>query len=293
MNEPSVEDSPITVEFRPPEDVFGLLGNELRVDILRALAADVNDPQTFSALRAAVGERDSGKFNYHLKKLDGVFVTKADDEDGDGGYQLTLAGQRLVGALVAGTFTADATLDAIEVDDPCPNCGETPLVVAYDDDYATLTCGACEQWRNEFSFPPGTLDQYAPDELPAAFDRWMHTLFHQITSGFCANCAGRLSGHLEPDREPPAVRWTCERCGDDARASATMPVLYHPAAQGFLYDHGLDLTTTPSWRLPASESVAIDADESGATVTITLDDDTLTAELDAEGRVATIERSGR
>ncbi|WP_255195013.1 winged helix-turn-helix domain-containing protein [Halorarius litoreus] len=292
MNEPPANDAPVSVEFRPPENVFGLLGNELRVAILRALAADMNEPQTFSELREAVGERDSGKFNYHLRKLDGVFVTKAGDEESEG-YELTLAGQRLVGELVAGTFTADATLDPIEIDDPCSTCGETPLVVAYADDHATLTCPACEEWRNEFSFPPGTLDQYTPEELPAAFDRWMHTLFHQITSGFCANCAGRLQGAIEPDREPPAVTWTCERCSDEARASVTMPVLYHPAAQGFLYDHEVDLTATPSWRLPGMESITVDATDAGATVAITLDGDTLTAELDAEGRVTAIERSDR
>lgn len=288
MNDTSTGNAPISVERRPPEDVFGLLGNELRVDILRALAGDVNEPRTFSELREAVGERDSGKFNYHLRKLDGVFVTQVDE-----GYELTLAGQQLVGALVAGTYTADATLDPLEVDDPCPSCGESPLVVTYADDHAVLTCPTCEQWRNEFSFPPGTLDQYDPDELPTAFDRWMHVLFHRITAGFCANCAGRLSGTVEPEREPPAVRWTCERCGDEARASAAMPVLYHPLAQGFLYDHGLDPTSTPSWRFPGRDEVAIDADEAGATVTITVDGDTLTAELGADGRVTSVERSDR
>ena len=289
MNQRPACDGPISVEHRPPEEVFGLLGNELRVDILQALAADVNVPQSFSDLRAAVGERDSGKFNYHLKQLQGVFVRKADD----GGYELTNAGRQLVGTLVAGTYTADATLEPIEVDDPCPNCDGTPLVATYTGEHVVLECTVCEQWRNTYSFPPGTLDQYTPEELPGAFDRWMATLFHQITSGFCANCGGRLAGRIEPDDEPPAVRWTCERCGDEARASATMPVLHHPAAQGFLYDHGLDPTTTPSWRFPASERVAIDAEESGATVTITLDGESLTAELDAEGRVATIERSER
>lgn len=288
MNRPVAHDGGISVEHSPPETVFGLLGNELRVAILRALAEDVNEPQSFSDLRAAVGERDSGKFNYHLQKLEGVFVSGGED-----GYELTLAGRQLVGALVAGTYTADATLDPLEVDDPCPNCEATPLTVTYADDLVVLECPTCEQWRNTYSFPPGTLDQYEPEELPGAFDRWMHSLFHKITAGFCANCAGRLTGRVKPEEEPPAVRWTCERCGDEAQASAAMPVLYHPATQGFLYDHGLDVRSTPSWRFPGGDAVDIDADESGATVTITLDGDEIVAELDAEGWVTAVERSDR
>ena len=104
------------IEHEPPEEVFGLLGNRLRVDILRALA-DGDPPVVFSTLRDKVEERDSGRFNYHLRKLVGTFVRET-----DAGYELTLAGRRVVGALVAGTYTDDATLAATDINDPCPEC---------------------------------------------------------------------------------------------------------------------------------------------------------------------------
>jgi DNA-binding transcriptional ArsR family regulator len=278
----------IEVRHRPPEEVFGLLGNELRVAILRALAEDPNEPVTFSALRERVGERDSGKFNYHLRKLDGVFVVR-----GEEGYELTLAGRQLVGAIVAGTYTADATVEPVEVDDPCPTCGASPLVVTYADDRATLACPACEEWLNAFSFPAGTLDQYDRSELPAAFDRWMYALFQRIDAGFCANCAGRLSGRLDADADPPAVRWRCERCGDEARTSAAVPVIYHPLAQGFLHDHDVDPASTPSWRLASARDVDFEPTDDGVVVRLSVDGDVLSAVVTREGAVVDVERSDR
>lgn len=279
--------SPITVTHRPPEETFALLGNETRVDILRALAA-ADDPIPFSELRDRVGTRDSGGFNYHLGKLGGTFV-----KQGKEGYELTLAGLQVVGALVAGTYTADAEMGAMEIDDPCPSCGETSLVVSYEDEQARIECTGCDEFLNHFGFPPGTLDQYEPAELPEAFDRWMRTLFQRITAGFCTNCAGRLAGDLQADEEPPRVEWHCERCGDRARSSAASPALYHPAVQGFLYDHGVNLLSTPTWQLVSEEEFEVDADDAGATVRITLDDETLTARIAPDGSVESVVRSDR
>ncbi|MFC7176829.1 DUF7351 domain-containing protein [Halosegnis marinus] len=277
--------------------MFALLGNELRVEVLRALADAGEEPLSFSALRAAVGERDSGKFNYHLGKLVGTFVrhVEADDED-DGdteGYELTLAGQQVVGALVAGTYTADGHLDAVAVDDPCPACGARAIHAAFDDDVATLSCHECDEWYNSFGFPPGTLDQYEPEELPAAFDRWMYALFQRITAGFCWTCAGRLTGELKPEGDHPTLAWSCDRCGSVARSSAATPLLFHPAGQGFLYDHGVDPNTTPSWRLLTMDNLDQDADGTGADVTLRLDGEELRGRVDATGKVVSVERSDR
>jgi hypothetical protein len=276
----------IEVERRPPEEVFGLLGNELRVEILEALAADPNEPVAFSALRERVGEPDSGRFNYHLRRLNGVFVARGED-----GYRLTLAGRQLAGAIVAGTYTADATVSPVEVADPCPVCGASPLVVTYADDRATLSCPACEEWSNSFSFPPGALDQYEPDELPAAFDRWMRALFQRIDAGFCTNCAGAVAGRLAVETDPPAVRWSCEHCGDEARTSAALPVFYHPLTQAFLHEHGVDVSTTPSWRVAPLRDVTFEphADGDGVTVTVTVDGDALSAVVGPDGRVVDVD----
>lgn len=115
-----------------------------------------------------MGERDSGKFNYHLGKLTGHFVTKDDN-----GYRLSLAGNQMYGAIQSGAYTANASLDPFEFEGPCPLCGSDVLVAEYADEKAKLYCPNCAEWRNEFSFPPASLDQYTRNELPYAFDRWM------------------------------------------------------------------------------------------------------------------------
>lgn len=112
------------------------------MSILRALGETPDEPVAVSELRKRVGERDSGKFNYHLGKLAGQFVRRTDD-----GYQLTIAGHRIVGAILAGTYTTDATLSPVEVDSPCPLCGGR-LVAEYADEQARVHCTDCEEWAN-------------------------------------------------------------------------------------------------------------------------------------------------
>jgi hypothetical protein len=199
----------------------------------------------------------------------------------------------VVGALVAGTYTAEATVDPIEVDDPCPNCGERPLVVTYEDDHVHVTCSGCETFRNHFSFPPGVVEQYDREELPEAFDRWLRTLFERITAGFCANCAGRLDGALVTDEERPRFEWSCERCGDLAASAVSTPLLYHPATQGFLFDHGVDPSSAPSWRLARTRDIETSVTDDGVTVRIAVDGDTLTGHLDTTGSVTRVDRSDR
>jgi len=99
-----------------------------------------------SELRKRVGVRDSGRFRYHLEKLRGPFVEQADD----GSYRLTYAGSEVVTAIVAGTYTADATgayrngepIAVSDVSEPCDAAVDPTIWWEYDarDEYAR----ACE-----------------------------------------------------------------------------------------------------------------------------------------------------
>lgn len=90
-----------------------ILGNEVRIRILRALA-DAGEPLTFTELREATGVRDTGRFNYHLTKLCEYFVRELSD-----GYELSHAGDRVIAA----SHTADVE-EAVETSEECPVCGE-------------------------------------------------------------------------------------------------------------------------------------------------------------------------
>jgi DNA-binding transcriptional ArsR family regulator len=77
-----------------PEEVYALLADETRVAIVRALG-EVGRPLAFSELRERVGVRDSGRFNYHLQRLVGVFLDCTEE-----GYVLTDDGERVADSLV-------------------------------------------------------------------------------------------------------------------------------------------------------------------------------------------------
>lgn len=107
-----------------PTDALEVLGNEIRMGILRELA-EAEHALTFTELRERVGIRDTGKFNYHLTKLCSYFV-----RDTESGYELGHAGSRVIAAgdvePSSESAAADATDDAKPADttETCPVCGE-------------------------------------------------------------------------------------------------------------------------------------------------------------------------
>lgn len=289
----------IAVERRPPEDIFGVLANDTRVEILGQLGETPEAVVSFSDLREQVGTADSGRFNYHLKQLQGSFVRNVED-----GYTLTHAGQQVVGAIYAGTYTADATVDPVTTGVECPVC-ETELVAAYGNETATIGCECGEPV--EYFFPPGAVDEFDSEELPAAFYRWRYLDFQRTLAGFCPVCSGRIDGELVLDGEAertttlpddaPAERahvgFECRRCGTTRRALATSPALVHPAVGGFLADHGIDVRTTPIWQIREAieRTVALRSrDPPRVEVRVTYEDETIEAVVTEDGSVEDVER---
>lgn len=279
----------VTVERRSPTAVFSLLGDDIRIDILEALSGTPGEAVPFADLRRRVGIRDSGQFNYHLGRLRGSFVRRTDE-----GYRLTYAGRRIVGAMHAGTYTSNATLSELSVEGGCPVCGGQ-VVASYAEETALVACADCGEWRNEFPFPPGSLDQYAPAELPSAFGRWGRHAIRGLVEGFCGTCAGRMDGRLVVDdpNEPATVAYECGRCGSGARASVSVPALFHPAVQGFLYEQGIDASRQPLWRLEdvVRPDVTVESTEpSRATVRFAGETESLAVTLGPDGQVQGVER---
>lgn len=285
------DNSAVDVERRPPEATFSLLGNETRVAILHALVG-AEEPVSFSTLRERVGVSDSGKFNYHLGKLADSFVRRTAE-----GYELTLAGGQIVGALLAGTYTASASFDPIEIESPCPMCEEAPLVATYEDEQFHIVCRACEDWHNRFGVPPGLLDQFSREELPRMADQWMRSVFGRAIAGFCDTCAGRMDGELfvdETKREPARARFRCERCGERIEASPGLAAMSHPAVLGFYYDHGENLHELASWeflRAHDDQDVSVvSEDPLTVEVRITIDAEELAVTVGPDAQVSAVDR---
>lgn len=273
------------------EAAFSLLADETRLDILRQLYA-ADNALSFSELRERVGIRDSGQFNYHLGKLTEQFV-----EQGEAGYELNNAGYRVLGAVFAGSYDREVTVESIPVDGDCPLCNGT-LVGGYEQDHCRITCEDCETAMITYPAPPGILRDRAEEDLPFVFSRYVRTVIRQVVSGFCPFCLGQVEPELGADEVPEGlgVTYWCQHCGVDMTMSTSVVLFDNHEAIQFVHDHGLDMYDEPLWKLGwlfDPEERRLD-DEPGPAVvelSITLDDETLTARLDDDLSILEISRS--
>jgi hypothetical protein len=293
MTDESTREDAVTVDRTPPDEVFGLLANDVRVDILRALAETPDDAVAFSDLYDRVAVADSGNFNYHLEQLRGSFVREAD------GYELTLAGEQMVGALLAGTYTADAAVDQFELDWDCLLCGGR-MTAAYREERAWITCGDCGKGAR-FPFPPGSLEQFDRAELPAAFARWLRTFVQRATTGFCYVCAGRVDGELarlpggtEDDPKPSRVTFECRRCDRVTQFSGSTLATYYPEVEAFFFEHNLELLeghASRAWsRLDEFDSRILSEHPPRLEVRFAYGGERVTAEITPDAEIETVRR---
>jgi hypothetical protein len=243
------------------EEAFSAVADETRFGILRALwAAHTEDlgtvhgptlePVSFSRLRERAGVQDSGRFNYHLDRLVPRFVRSQ-----AGGYVLTDAGARAVGAAVSGVYTGgDTSLDTTEMDDCTePDCSGT-LRARYTDGRMTVECGTC-QVNAVVSVPPVVVETHDIGTDPDTVQRFALTRMQRIVRGFCTLCSGPLDravvGPLEEsDDARVTVTHTCEECGNVVRTTAVVLVTDHPAVVSLLDDAGIDYRDIAFWRRP-------------------------------------------
>jgi hypothetical protein len=142
------------------EDAFSLLGHEIRLDILRAFfdmyepvdpesLPEVRDQRTLSyaELMTAVEMEDSGKFNYHLEQLRGVYIEEVEE-----GYVPTASAIALYEAMVANRPTETISTD-FSIDERCPNC-ESELRGEYQQEFLSVDCTTCDLfWGATYRFP--------------------------------------------------------------------------------------------------------------------------------------------
>lgn len=248
--------SDISVERLSPDDAFDLLSHETRYEILTILN-DSETPLSFSGIYEQADIGDSGKFNYHLKKLLGAFVLDTDD-----GYELSRAGKRVVGAVLSGAYTHIHDAKPVEMEATCLECG-SPLQATFNEETVGITCTSCDLVFTEPDIPPGVLDGWDREDVPIVVHRWLHR--HLISSdlGLCPYCDGGVEtvvvppeAELAPDwftdeeGEPPVmVTFNCTRCGHSWHATIEFASLAHPSVRAFHQDNGIDLRSTPAWEL--------------------------------------------
>ena len=247
-----------------PEDAFSLLGNEIRIDILRALAE--TEPRRFSELRAATDVADSGKFNYHLNQLTDHFVERRED-----GYRLSRPGRRVIQAVVSGAVTDAPEIERTAIDWRCHLCGDGPLELDYRDEQIGVYCPHCaglyggEDGVEEPSrpadrerlyymhLPPAGLAGRSPEAVMLAGARWSIAETVTAASGICPRCAAAIVESATVCRSHTAEagrcsacdnrfavmhRARCPNCGFELESVFVNKLLTDLEFRRFLMDHG-------------------------------------------------------
>jgi DNA-binding transcriptional ArsR family regulator len=275
-----------------PEEAFTTLSNDLRLDILLALWNAPGFSLSFSELRKAVGERDSGTFTYHLSELVGHFVGETDE-----GYELQYPGHRVLDAIQSGVFHQRGAVGPVGLDATCYECGSA-LAFEYGTDYiGRVRCPECGERVLEWPFDPGGVADRSPPEVAAAFDRRTRLIWRCALDGVCPFCAGTVErsfvdrtdsgglcvGVIEGlDRydeffardHPVVVDVDCRRCSFYSLLPVGVVLLTRPRVVARLCDRGVDVRETPLWEFgfvvdPAA-STRREADSGPNTVAVTV-----------------------
>lgn len=264
-----------------PDKAFGLLGNETRVGILRALG-EADEALSFTELREAVGTRDSGQFNYHLSQLLDHFIEKT-----AGTYELRPAGENVVTAVYSGVVTENPPHKLEQIDEPCPYCKE-PIYVELRPRGVAKYCPECpgfygnsssndSEYTRDFGFlgllhlPPAGLQDRTPMEAYRAAQIWNNLAFMTLAHDICGWCSASLDHSLEacedhdvseglcPSCDQHLPIWLHSRCTNCIRKiETTVGARFYGRSEmlSFVLDHGANpVSSTASERPPFDHEV--------------------------------------
>jgi len=311
-----------------PDEAFAVLGDETRMAILQALAG-ADGPLSFSELRDRVGVEDSGRFNYHLGRLEGHFVGATED-----GYRLRQPGRRVIAAVRSGAVTDSPVVEPTPVDAACPVCG-AGSVVAFRRGSVDHYCPECAGHYGRvtlsgesapgagettyghlgsFELPPAGTQGRTPEELFRAATTWGLLSLIAVASGVCPHCSAPLTtsptvcedhdpagDHCEAcdNRHAVQLSFRCPNCPYGGQAAAAVALLAEGAVLAFLAGRGINPVapsdpTAYSVALMDYEETVLATDPFEARFTFGVDGDTLTVTVDEELAVveATVDGTG-
>lgn len=213
-----------------PEEAFAVIGNETRIQILKALC-EADRPLGFSELYDRIDYEYTSNFSFHLDKLLGLFVEKSNwaaaspepqtpnappagvvDETGDQGYIPTRRGIRIYQAIHSGAVTDDLVIEPSKIDRECPFCVE-PVYASYWEERLERYCKHCDGLYGPASRFNSTTDRAPPDEYgylgylrvpPASVIGRSQSELHDSTvfagvvdiitagNGVCPRCTGNI-----------------------------------------------------------------------------------------------------
>ncbi len=249
-------------------EAFALLGHDIRLEILLALLEDwlaaYTEPKSYAELMDAVGMEDSGKFNYHLDKLRGVYVRQVED-----GYVPTASATALYRAVLAHRPTESVETDRRLSTATCPACGADPDL-RYDRGFLTVDCPECSAWEGfTYPFPQTGFERHDTEQLLAAVSERVRHEVGLARTGQCPACAGPTTVDLRPEQveDDGCVELTCESCTFVVGVDPLTALLTDDRVSAALREIGLD-PLAQDWERPDSQPTVQSVDPPRLALTV-------------------------
>lgn len=275
------------VDFIGDSDAaFAAVADPTRIAILRALAAYVRETSEpvcrFSELRKRAGVDDSGRFRYHLNRLEGHFIEKSEQ-----GYQLTSAGGEIVAAILAGRYIDHEQLGATPLDSNCSLC-DAAVVGTYEEGRIEVECEGGHPLLS-WPLPPNAATTAGVDDLARLATSLIVHAVDLALQGVCSQCYGPVRTRIEPTpsevSEMPGFRARCETCAGAVVGPAWFALLVHPTVEAFYHDHGLSVREAYLWELDHVTVESTMVEDGAVRLVVSFDDDVLYVTLSETGTV--------
>jgi hypothetical protein len=248
------------VDTESPAEVFRLLSDDIRIDILETLAVAQSETNsrrsgpvelTFSDIYQKTDVDNTSKLSYHLGELVGPILRKTEN-----GYAFTHAGEKLVRLILAENYERPPEFAPIEISGQCIYCDATSLQTSLRFQFFVVTCQQCDKPLSGHPVTPTVLRTHSGPELVDMVSKKMALEYRQIREGLCLGCTGSLSTSTIPSEELPdenpfsfLVHDECNHCLREYNGPLVYGVAYHPASVAFHWEYGIDLSTKGMWEL--------------------------------------------
>lgn len=272
-------------------ELFAAVGNETRLEILRALWT--HRELTFNELYAELDIGDTGHFNYHLSKLLDQLVTKSGDC-----YRLTTPGHEIILTILSNVETRNPLESPFLLETECHRC-ESSIQALSTGGWLRIDCESCDKLYASFPVPVAGLGNRSPAEFLEVFDQRLRRMNALVHRGICPNCSCHMTTDIVPDAEPePGLPFVFDHCCGHCQLEIFSPpgttLLETPEVITFYSQHDIDLFAVPHWELPwmfDGECVEIVSETPFEyTVDVELHDQQLRTTLDENGEVVTTSR---
>ncbi|WP_440010040.1 DUF7351 domain-containing protein [Halomicrococcus sp. SG-WS-1] len=234
-----------------PEDAFSVLGNELRTAILQAFAEaerDGTNGLTFTAIYDRVPVDSTSQLSYHLDMLDEIFLYKDDQE-----YALTQAGDKVVRAILSGTYSERPSFESTRLEGRCPACESVSLRADYRERGLVVVCTDCDTQIVVYDLPPAEAKDRSSTEILRSCDQRIHHEYATALRGTCTACGGRTSVEIDSEDGPGSTEHyciaRCRSCYRQVFAPLYVRLLYHPAVVVFYWKRDVDISSVPFWEI--------------------------------------------